>query len=232
MENDMKYFVYITILLASIFCLNTTLPAAVAPDVTPNSIVIEDDVQAPTVVVLKHIQDEVTKGAKSFQERFDNVDNASYYKNWEAKDAVTDKTKTIKDLNDQQLRGFFIYQAEVLHQDLLDTRNGWRNGLEMLKIAKVPASEKKSAQVAHAAALKDTIELVEKALDKILLIHKKLAVKREAMISDMIYFYKDKDKDLVKELEKYLEDVKAEDNKLGLADIQKDDVPEQKKDKK
>ena len=227
----MKYLVYIAI-FASALCVSTF-----SPTMSPAAIITvepTDRIDAPPVELLKKIQTEVTNGVKSAQERLNNVDKASYYEKWEAKDSTTGKIKTIKDLDDKQLRGFFILQAEKLHQELVEMTDGWAHGLILLRQAEVPkpadptvnktpakkaeksAEQKKYEE--HVAVLKETVRVVEKACDDLHVVHKKLAQKREDMVSDLIYLYKDKDKDLVKELEDYLKSVKSENDKLGLID--------------
>jgi hypothetical protein len=251
----------VVIVFASIFYLNPPVASAgvILDPAAPSQAYVP---QIPPVEFLDRIKTEVAKGTKDLQQHLDNIDKVTYYKDWEAKDATTGKTKHISDLNDKQLRGFFIYQAEMFHIDLSEITANWKEGVSGLRTL-VPAEKKpddkkpKDAPKANdkkikddskkdepkkvepkkaeakprdpVQALKETIETVDKAIKDVTEIHKRLAVKREAMIEDMIALYKDKDKTLAKELTEYLEKVKAENDEQGLVDRK---LPKQEKGKK
>jgi len=152
----------------------------------------------------------------AFEKRLKHLDDIDYYKRWEAYDTVKQKPIAIKDLDDKQIRGFFLYQAEKLHNNMLFSMDMWRQCSEKFKKAKFKDDDphKEKREEAYKKASASFVSLTTEARK----LHMKLAKKREQMTASMMEAYAEKDKQLAEELRGYLKDVQKEHDTLRLID--------------
>ena len=174
-------------------------------------------VSCPADIIIVPFKAEVA----TIEKDVNHLDDVKYYNHWSAYDAVTNKSLKITDLTDKQKRGFFLHQGELLHTALKETIKEFKNASQSMRCPdKLPefksphtSEDVKSQLRKDYKAAADKLDLLVAELQKI---HRILAAKRESLVKTFMEDYKDKDKQLVKELESYLAKMQKMHRSEGL----------------